>query len=210
MRSFVFCSLSLATSQDQLLGGDFYRDPGPAKHQPWALWPSDGRPGLWMHTCSKLGALVSAAAAAAERERAPMGGVPPVFGGCAAVLAPSDERACRDLYWQAVASGCGGPGGSAPALAARQELEEAHLRNPWCAEPLALLAQLKLDRGEFAGAQADAEASLALLAGWGTAWDKRVGWEAWVAWTRVLAQRAAQREPWPKEAWAVINLGLVR
>ena len=40
--------------------------------------------------------------------------------------------------------------------------------------------------------------------------SKRVGWEAWVAWARVLAQRGAARQAWPDRAWDVINLGLVR
>ena len=46
--------------------------------------------------------------------------------------------------------------------------------------------------GEFARADACARAALARQAAWGTAWDKRVGWEAWVAWTRVLQQHAAE------------------
>ena len=53
-------------------------------------------------------------------------------------------------------------------------------------------------------------AMLARLLAWGTAWDKRVGWEAWVAWARVLQQHAAEREPFPETVMGVVNLGLVK
>ena len=48
-----------------------------------------------------------------------------------------------------------------------------------------------------------------LLAEWATPWDKRVAWEAWVAWTRVLLKAARERS-WPTDAMGMISLGEVR
>lgn len=44
----------------------------------------------------------------------------------------------------------------------------------------------------------------------GVNWDKRVSFEAWVAWTRVLALHAHDKTIWHGNSWGVINLGLVK
>ena len=45
---------------------------------------------------------------------------------------------------------------------------------------------------------------------WVTNWDKRMSFLAWVAWTRVLHQRAVDEEHWPTDSWKLLNLGLVK
>lgn len=74
-----------------------------AGKQPNFLWPCEMKPGLWMHALSKMGALLASVnsrlAAAGDARRLPL---PPVFGGCAAVLGRDAERRARDGYWRVV------------------------------------------------------------------------------------------------------------
>uniref|UniRef100_M8C9U2 Uncharacterized protein n=1 Tax=Aegilops tauschii TaxID=37682 RepID=M8C9U2_AEGTA len=43
---------------------------------------------------------------------------------------------------------------------------------------------------------------------WGSSWDKRMSWEGWVSWGRVMRDKAKEKQ-WPRSAWGIINLGLV-
>ena len=65
-----------------------------------------------------------------------------------------------------------------------------------------------------------------MLLEWGTAWDKRLSWDAWVAWTRVLLQTAEAgvggcggggvqgsvtvQSLMPETAFGMLNLGMVK
>jgi tetratricopeptide (TPR) repeat protein len=89
-------------------------------------------------------------------------------------------------------------------------LEECLRLNPFLAEPNTLLAQSHLVKGDFDKAATAADRALELFVEWGTNWDKRVSYEAWIAWTRVLSQHAEDKTPWHANSWGVINLGLVR
>jgi hypothetical protein len=163
---------------------------------PHAPWPGDNRPGLWMGLNGRLG--LRAARCGVEP-------LPPVFARCTVELAREAEREARDLYWQVV---CDPEVQDAPARA-EDRLRRAVACNPFVAEPHVLLAQLHLSAGRWDAALAEARAALALLAEWGTAWDKRVGWDAWVAWSRVLLKAARERD-WPDTALGIISLGEVR
>ena len=70
-------------------------------------------------------------------------------------------------------------------------------------------AQSLLGGRRFEEAAAEAAAALELLGEWGTAWDKRLSWEAWIAWARVLLKGARERA-WPETAFGIISLGEVR
>ena len=172
-----------------------------------ALWPGDGRPGLFLHTLSHMARLVVAAnealAAGGDARRVP---VPAVFARSTHVVSAAEEAACRDAYWRA-ATQLHLPAHAAEAEAALRAAVAA------CAavgEPFVLLAQLHLQAARFEDAAAAAAEGLALLLAWGTSWDKRMPWGAWVAWARVLA-RAAKDRAWPAAdaPFGVINLGLV-
>ena len=81
-------------------------------------------------------------------------------------------------------------------------------------------------RGQALDGQCHARRALRLQLEWGTAWDKRLSWDAWVAWTRVLLQTAeaavggggcngAQdsvtgRSLLPETAFGMLNLGMVK
>lgn len=172
-------------------------------HRPSALWPGACKPGLWVSHVSRLARAV-ASCPADEADGAPL---PPLFEGCTRVLAPADELKARDLYMDVVNHVSGDD--AAPADAVRA-LEEAARLNPFVAEPRTVLAQCHLAAGDHARAEAAAVEALRLHVSWGTSWDKRMRWAGWVAWTRVLLNRAQAREPWPQSAWQVVNLGLVR
>jgi hypothetical protein len=82
--------------------------------------------------------------------------------------------------------------------------------NPYIFEPSVLLAQSYLHINDFSNAVLAAENAMRLQEMWGTAWDKRLGFPAWVAWTKVLHQRAVENQPWPTNSWEVNNFGLVK
>lgn len=174
--------------QDQL----FARGDGGAH----ALWPGDNRPGLWMTTNARLGRRVAACG---------IEPLPPVFAGCSVELAADAERAARDIYWQVVCEAAQ----DGDAERAEQQLLDAATRNPFIAEPHVLLAQTYLNQHRWDDALEQARAALELLAQWGTSWDKRLSWEAWVAWSRVLL-KAADERAWPEKAYGIISLGEVR
>ncbi|KAJ7546641.1 hypothetical protein O6H91_08G049300 [Diphasiastrum complanatum] len=190
-----------------------------------ALWPGDGKPGLWMTAISRMGVLLNILVKEEELERqfstktnanghdASLQGdfldvklvIPPIFNKCSVILPSLDQIKARDLYWEAVCMDI-----------KERSLEEAEgllLKacncNPWIGEPYLLLAQIYLSKGWFEVALANAKEGLRLLMDWGTNWDKRMSWEGWVAWARVL-ELNARENTWPKSSWGMINLGLVK
>lgn len=164
---------------------------------PHALWPGDNRPGLWMNVNAKLG--IRAALCGTSP-------LPPVFARCTATLERDAENEARDLYWQVVSDVALQ---DADPERAESSLRRASELNPFVAEPHVLRAQLCVTQQRWDEAEAAARAALALQAQWATAWDKRLAWEAWVAWTRVLLKGARERS-WPGDAFGVISLGEVR
>ncbi len=165
---------------------------------PYTLWPGLSKPGLWMHFVSKLAALA---------RTCPMAVRPPVFDEGRVLLDRAAERQARDLYWEVIAED---PRDKGKVDANIARLTQALALNPYLAEPHTLLAQSYLVKGEFDAAHEAAQKAVDLLLQWGTNWDKRVSFEAWMAWTRVLLQHAEDKTPWHANSWGVINLGLVR
>ena len=86
-------------------------------------------------------------------------------------------------------------------------LEHAARLNPWVGEPQMVLAQLYLIAGRRAEALAAAEGALLCYSAWGNAWDKRVQWDAWIAWARILRQGAITRD-WPERLDKLNNVAL--
>jgi hypothetical protein len=74
--------------------------------------------------------------------------------------------------------------------------------------PAPACAQVHLHRGQWEEAAELARRALALLCSWGTSWDKRMAWEAWIAWARVLLQGAKERK-FATSSFGMLNLGLV-
>lgn len=171
------------------------------KHDPTALWPGISKPGLFMSYLSELGQVVSTFVADDDDVVA----IPPVFENCTHVLSRKDEAEARDLYWQVATN-------TATTTKMNDDiikLNKAFELNPWAFEPLVMLAQKYMHFGNFEMAYSSAGKALQLQQQWGSSWDKRLAFEAWVAWTNVLHQRARDKLAWPKSSWEVNNFGLV-
>ncbi|CAL4967768.1 unnamed protein product [Urochloa decumbens] len=183
-----------------------------------ALWPGTGKPGLWVSAMSRIAALYHLIARddhllIREGNQVAGGGgddavvgelvVPPVFEGCTRVLDADEQKAARELYWEAICSRGGKAGEEVEAM-----LRESVGRNPFVGEPWLALAQVLLNGSRHEEAAAAAARGVRLLLEWGSSWDKRVSWEGWMSWGRLMRDKARRRE-WPRSAWGVINLGLV-
>ncbi|PKU85103.1 uncharacterized protein LOC110112200 [Dendrobium catenatum] len=184
-----------------------------------ALWPGDGRPGLWMNSLSRMAALYNlilreeslylqsrkaSIPIQSERDEALELIVPPVFSNCTKILGRESQLLARDLYWKAMA----GPANKDMA-AAESLLKECCKENGYVAEPHLVLGQVYMAVERYEEAEREAEEGLRLLLEWGSPWDKRMSWEGWVAWGRLLLQKAKARS-WPKTSFGIISLGLVR
>ena len=170
-----------------------------AVHWAASLWPGPMRPsGRMLHQIAALGHALQQHPVLVQQLP-----LPPVFTGCTQALPAADDAAAAALYWSVI-------GQQHPLVdvdVATQLLEQAVRHNPWVGEPQMVLAQLYLSAGRAPEAQQAAESALQLLSSWGNAWDKRVQWDAWVAWTRILAQ-SAEGGTWPERLDKLNNLAL--
>jgi len=206
--------------QDRLFGGDQMLNSMLAPdaddlstHESTAIWPGLSQPGLWMSYMSELGAIAKTFVSVSSSESPGLNpsqddrrlDLPPVFDNCTKLLLREDEAKARDLYWGVIT----GEIKENDELVI-ETLKRAVEHNPWAFEPYVVLSQKYLHLNDFDRALTMAGRALDLQQQWGTAWDKRLSFQAWVAWTRVMYQRAEDKLEWPKDSWSVINLGLVR
>ena len=167
----------------------------------WAasLWPGPMRPsGRMVH---QINGLAKALQHPGLKDVLPM---PPVFAHCSQHLSAANEAAATSLYWSVIQQ-------DQPLVdldVATGVLESAVRHNPWVGEPQMVLAQLYLSAGRKDDAKAAAESALHLFSAWGNAWDKRVQWDAWVAWTRILLQGATVEGTWPERLDKLNNVAL--
>ncbi|VFQ67051.1 unnamed protein product [Cuscuta campestris] len=185
------------------------------------LWPGDGKPGLWVNSVSRMGAIYNLVVREEEiyieQRRRETGKlleperdeqielvIPPVFNFCTEILDAGDQILSRDLYWEAV---CEGP--KKGFEWAENRLRKSIQKNPFVGEAHLVLAQICLSLGRFEEAAREAGKGLGLILEWASPWDKRMSWEGWVSWGRVLLMKAQERS-WPTNAWGILNLGLVR
>ncbi|KAF3651246.1 hypothetical protein T459_29748 [Capsicum annuum] len=186
------------------------------------LWPGDGKPGLWMNSASRMGAIYSLIVREEEilieqrKKNGQNGGIvegrdeeielviPPVFDYCTSVLDAEEQKEARELYWEGVCQGF-----KRGLDFAEEKLLMSIEKNRFVGEPHVVLGQIYLSKGKFEEAEKEAEKGLRLILEWGSPWDKRMSWEGWVAWTRVLLMKAKEKS-WPTHSWGILNLGLVR
>lgn len=166
----------------------------------WAssLWPGPMRPSSRM--LSQIAGLGRALQLPGLKTQLP---IPPVFDHCQASLSQGDEAAAASLYWSVISL-------DQPLVdldGATAVLEAAVRHNPWVGEPKMVLAQLYLSAGRADDAVRAARAALHSFSTWGNAWDKRVQWDAWIAWTRILLQSAEQGS-WPERLDKLNNVAL--
>ncbi|CAI0444046.1 unnamed protein product [Linum tenue] len=223
----VFLLMTMADFSDQLFGFQdalFENSDGRlefAGNNFGALWPGDGKPGLWINSISRMGAVYSLIAReeeiverelgirvdAAEMEMELELVVPPVLKGCTEIVDATEQMEARELYWEAVAGI--GSRSELDLEAAEELLVRSVEKNAVVGEPRVVLAQVYLSKGRFEEAEREAAVGLRLILEWGSAWDKRMSWEGWVSWARVLLMKAEEKS-WPNTSWGILNLGLVR
>ncbi|XP_023529639.1 uncharacterized protein LOC111792417 [Cucurbita pepo subsp. pepo] len=219
----IFLMMTIADFSDQLFGFQdllFENSNGRLEftgNNYTSLWPGNGKPGLWMNSSSRMGAIYSLIAREeailiAQRKRKGELGlkterdedldlvIPPIFSNCTRILDADDQITARDSYWEGICK-------------TSERTEELLLRcvekNPFVGEPHVALAQLYLGKGRFEEAEKEAEEGVRLMLEWGSAWDKRMPWDGWIAWGRVLLMKAKERT-WTNTSWGILNLGLVR
>lgn len=187
-----------------------------------ALWPGSCKPGLWLTAVSRMGVLLNIllhedAAEKAELHGAALSGfpeppfgsleipLPAIFNNCTVILPVVDQKRSRDQYWEAVHfEQRDRIVGTAVPL-----LKNVCKINPFVAEPHLVLAQIYCTEGEFELAEAEATEGVRLLLDWATNWDKRMTWEGWLSFGRVLRENA-EAKSWPHSSFGVLSLGLVK
>ncbi|RID63181.1 hypothetical protein BRARA_E02205 [Brassica rapa] len=227
----VFLLITMADFSDQFFGFQdelFCNNDGRLEfrgNNVTALWPGNGKPGLWMNSSSRMGAIYSLIVrekeilmeqrkrgygsefvARKERDEDIELVVPPVFSFCTKVLDANEQIEARDMYWEAVSSDASKEG---YLERAEERLLRCIEKNPFVGEPHVLLSQVYLGKKRFVEAEREAERGLVLLLQWGSPWDKRMSWEGWIAWVRVLLMKSSDQS-WPDVSWGILNLGLVR
>ena len=144
-----------------------------------AMWPGSMPPTLRMNRASKFAQIAAKSGFLSV--------VPRIFDNCTVVISPEDELKANEAYWAAVTTH------SEHVDLAEGLLREACAANPYVGEPHIVLAQLLMQRGEWDAAEMEAKKGLDVLFGWGTCWDKRMPYRAWVAWARCLALQVLLR-----------------
>ncbi|KAK4754530.1 hypothetical protein SAY87_002634 [Trapa incisa] len=227
----IFLLMTMADFSDQLFGFQdelFENYNGRfefAGNNAATLWPGNGMPGLWVNLISRMGAIYSLIVREEEihmehNKKERDSGVyrededlelviPPVFRWCTAVLRPEEQVEARDLYWEAISGLNKGSKSESEGDRLEELLRGSIQRNPFVGEPRVVLGQVYLGQGRFEEAERESEVGLRLILEWGSPWDKRMSWEGWVAWARVLLMKAKEKS-WPQSSWGILNLGLVR
>jgi len=104
------------------------------------------------------------------------------------VLEQHQEYKARALYWQANQNER-----TMPAMQLEELYTQSIICNPFIAEPRIILSQLLYNRGEYKEACVQASKSIDLLYQWGTHWDKRVSFEQWIGFARMMHMRARRK-----------------
>ena len=108
--------------------------------------------------------------------RATLDVVPPVFDNCQAVISREDETTARDMYWDVVMNE------QTMTVAQQDEHLATVIRlNPFIAEPHLLRAQLAFRSKDYEAAKIEARIAANKFFIMGTAWDKRISFQTWVA-----------------------------
>jgi hypothetical protein len=142
------------------------------------LYPGDGRPAIALYWMSEVCRVV-----APQLES-----VPPIFDHCRKTLSYHDEVRARDLYWKVTLDESKLTDDEKDSL-----LLEAVQYNPFIAEPHVLLAQIAFRNQRFRDAAHHAKTALNKFITLATAWDKRMEYDQWVGFTRILLYRSVRK-----------------
>ena len=195
-----FVTETLADETDQRFGWQSDLEVGATA----AVWPGPALPTLRLGRTSRLAHALRSSGLVDEAS------LPPIFNRCTDLLSVDDEVAARDAYWQAISLGGVSPSDErrdpTRSLGQLDALAEAARRNPFVAEPHVVRAQICLQLERWEEAETAARRGVELLCTWGTQWDKRMPFNAWLNWSRCLALQASTRE-WPTTHGGIESLG---
>ena len=192
------CEQWYSWQDDIYMGYPDYKAESAQVHWASALWPGPMRP-----TTYRVGHMSRLANYLHHPGLKGILPQPPVFNLGSQVLNSSDEAAAASLYWSVISQ-------QHPMMSSASTqavLEQTIKLNPWVAEPQLILAQLFLTNREFEQAELFAQSGVQLVSSWGNSWDKRIGWDAWMAWGRVLLE-SAQKRTWPEHLNKLNNVAL--
>lgn len=200
-----FITETLADEVDQRFGWQSDLEAG----QTAACWPGPALPTLRLGRTSRLAFALRTSGLIGEAS------LPPIFDSCSRMLQPIDEAAARKLYWSAISlagvtpteaaeAASTAPGGRTHSMLA--SLAQASAHNPFVAEPHIVRAQLLLQLSQWEEAEAEARCGVTILCTWGTQWDKRMPFNAWLNWGRCLVLQAQSKE-WPRTHGGIESLG---
>jgi len=135
--------------------------------------------------------------------------VPPIFDSLKGPFKQNEEVLSLNLYNDVVHNKYL-PEHSEQAIT---QLKQAIEYNPFFPESHIYLSQLYIQNKEWDLATSHATKALKLFQEWGICNDKRVSWESWIAWGRILYQNSKE-QTWPTVAirggrGSIISLGLV-
>jgi len=170
---------------------------------PTTLWPGNGKPGHWVHFCSKLLNIVYRGKKEFPElyKNVPL---PNLYNNCSEYLSEENETKARDLYNKLLEEYHSAP----QTENAEKLIREIISLSPFIGEFHVILAQILIRKKLWEEAIEEGIKGIQLLEQWGTAYDKRFSWESWMSWGRVLIQKAKEKD-WPKTGVAGLSLGLV-
>jgi hypothetical protein len=168
---------TVAEYLDQMVDTNGWRD----HHQvesPNILYPGSGKPAIGMHWMSQI----------CNAIKNNLDVVPPVFDYCTQVIDKENEIEARDAYWKVVME--------EKKLSEDEQIELLQHSvdcNPFISEPSVLLSQIHYRREDFHEAAVESRSALAKSYSLASAWDKRLPYEQWVAFTRVMLLKSNRK-----------------
>ena len=192
------CEQWYSWQDDIYMGYPDYKADNAQLHWGAALWPGPMRPSTYRW--SQISQLATLLQHPGLKGLLP---TPPVFELGQGVLTRENEASAAALYWSVMQQ-------NQPMLspdATIAVLKQTIALNPYVAEPYLVLAQLYMTFRNFEEGERYAAAGVQLVSCWGNSWDKRIGWDAWMSWGRVLLQ-SAQKRQWPETLNKLNNVAL--
>jgi hypothetical protein len=181
--------LSGPTTVDHRILGRYYLDQivdtnGWCDHHqvnsPNVLYAGQGKPKISMHWMSRF---------FCNAIKDHLDVVPPVFDCCTKLIDKDDEIEARDVYWKVIME--------EPNLSEEAQIDLLQYTvelNPYVSEPSVLLSQIHYRREDYYEAAVEVRSALAKSYSLASAWDKRLLFEQWIAFTRVMLIKSKRGE----------------
>jgi hypothetical protein len=168
---------TVADYLDQMVESNGWRDHHQAA-SPNILYPGVGKPAIAMYWFSQI----------CHSIRDHLDVVPPIFDYCTKLIDKDDEIEARDAYWKVIME--------EPNLSEEAQIDLLQYTvelNPYVSEPSVLLSQIHYRRENYHEAAMEARKALTKFYALASAWDKRLPYEQWVAYTRTMLLKSNRK-----------------